>query len=237
VNASTAPRDAAEPDARRDDMSHTLWRRPQRLGYTETLRGLGGVVAPLLTGFSLATIAALVSADDPPPLADWAILALALTMALLLFSMQVAFLALARNPSPAEVLNWAPEATVSEDELEAARVRQSSDFHEMSRLWNLAGPTYDLGVLAFLAALALLLIPDTWSESRIAAICVGVVALLGEGWWTLANRRLLPHPVVRKVKSEMPEHLSAVQRAAVLGRAAGDERLDPSRAGSRNCSV
>jgi hypothetical protein len=201
------------------DPTSGLWKRPRRFGYPETLRGLGGIVAPLLTGFSLATIATLVSADDPPPLTDWALIALAATMALLLFSIQVAFLALARNPSPAEILIWRPEVIVDESELHKARVQQRSDFAEMTRFWNLAGPTYDLGVLTFLAAVLLLLISDDWSVPRAVAVGVAGMALMGEAWWALANRRdaiRIPHPVVRKPEPPDVPPLRPLERAALL---------------------
>jgi hypothetical protein len=207
----------AATDSKHPDDADGLWRRPKRYGYGETLRGLGGVVAPLLAGFSLATIAALVSADNPPPLADWAVLALALAMSLLLFAMQVAFLALARTPSPAEILNWRPEVTVDEAILQDARSRQAADFEEMSRLWKLTSYAYDFGVIAFLAALVLLLVPDDWSAPRIAAVVVAGASLATESWWAVANiKRSIPHPVVRTPLREPAPELDAVARDSIL---------------------
>lgn len=113
---------------------HPAWVRPRTLGYHESLRGLGGIVSPLLAGFSLATIATLVTSENPPPLAEWAVAALALAITLLLYSMQTASQALTHNPSPQEILNWRPEATVSVEELQRAREAQAADFAEMARL-------------------------------------------------------------------------------------------------------
>jgi hypothetical protein len=173
------------------------WQRPRRLGYSETLRGLGGIVAPLLTGFSLTSIALLLTTATKPPLADWAVLALTIAVVCLLFSMQVAFLALARSPSPADILTWKPEVRVSREALQKAREEQAANFADMKRFWKLSGDTYDLGLGFFLSAVLLLLIPPTWSAPRIAAVSVASLGLCVELWWALANQwGRLPHPVV-----------------------------------------
>lgn len=172
------------------------WERPEHLGYSETLRGLGGIVAPLLTGFSLTSIALLLTSVTKPPLADWAVVALTITVACLLFSMQVAFLALASSPSPADILTWEPQVAVSREALQKAREEQAANFADMKRFWDLSGRAYDLGLVSFLTAVLLLLIPPSWSAARIAAVVVGSLGLCVELWWALANRfGRLPHPV------------------------------------------
>jgi hypothetical protein len=174
------------------------WERPRRLGYTETLRGLGGIVAPLLTGFSLTSIALLLTSASKPPLADWAVVALTVTVVCLLFSMQVAFLALARSPSPADILTWEPQVVVSREALQKAREEQAANFADMKRFWDLSGRAYDLGLAFFLTGVLLLLIPHSWSAPRIAAVVVGSLGLSVEFWWALANQfGRLRHPVVR----------------------------------------
>lgn len=174
------------------------WVRPKKLGYSETLRGLGGIVAPLLTGFSLATIALLLTSRDKPQLANWAVAALATTVAFLLFSMQVAFLALARSPSPADILTWEPQVAISLEDLQKARAEQAARSADMSRLWRLCGSAYDIGIVSLLAALLLLLIPYSWTAPRIAAVVIVGLALTGELWWTVANlfESRMRHPVV-----------------------------------------
>ena len=197
-----------------------VWKRPERLGYHETLRGLGGVVAPLLAGFSLATIGVLVSASDAPPLAGWTTAALAAAVGLLLLSMQCAFLALARNPSPAEILAWHPEVAVDATTLEDARAAQRATFADMARFWKISGAAYDFGVLAFLVGVVLMLAPEHWSVARGVAFGIGCLTFLGELWWALANRTSLPHPVVRdETVVEQAPATGAVGRAAVLDEA------------------
>lgn len=211
------------------------WERPRRLGYSETLRGLGGIVAPLLTGFSLTSIALLLTSAAKPPLADWAVVALTITVASLLFSMQVAFLALARSPSPADILNWEPQVAVSREALQKAREEQAANFADMRRFWNLSRYAYDIGLVFFLTAVLLLLIPPSWSAPRIAAVVVGSLGLGVELWWALANQfSCLPHPVVHDSDSAAfagkLAPLDRVGYAAVLdpdGERAASSRPEP----------
>src|SRR5688572_11389693 len=62
-----------------------VWSRPRRLGYPEMLRISGGIVAPLLAGFSLATITLLVTSDSRPRLSEWAVVAFVAAVGFLLF--------------------------------------------------------------------------------------------------------------------------------------------------------
>jgi hypothetical protein len=195
--------------------STQVWRRPlKNLGYAEGLRGRGGTVCPLIAGFALAAIAQLVTAEDAPPLADWAILAFACSVALLVHSMQLAFFALSADPSPATYLAWHPEALVDEDALKVVRKKQINKYQEMVGYWLRSNIAYDLGLVAFLGAILLLLIPDDWSGPRIVAIVVIALAFALEAWWALANRvSAVPHPVVRP--GGPPTEIDAPSRAAL----------------------
>jgi hypothetical protein len=115
------------------------WRRPHLLTYTETLRGLGGIVAPLLTGFSLATMALVLTSSTRPPQWAWSLVALSLAVVLFLYSMQLAFLALARSPAPRDFLDWVPEIATDKAELLKAQAEQRETFKQMSKLWARTG--------------------------------------------------------------------------------------------------
>jgi hypothetical protein len=202
----------------------SVWRRPQRFGYAEQLRGLGGIVAPLLAGFSLAGIATLVSADRPPPLADWATAALATAVALLLYAMQVAIAGLTLGTTPADILTWHPEAAVSEQELELARRAQAKDFEDMAKMYVKFVRIYPAGLVAFLLGVMLLMIPEDWSVGWVVGLAVTFVALSLEISWVAANRwTRLPHPVGRDLGAhhetpwpDGPPALDEVGRAALL---------------------
>ncbi len=209
-----------------------VWTRPQALGYAEAPRGLGGIVAPLLSGFSLTAIAALVTASQRPPMGDWAVAALAATVASLLFSMQVAFLCLTKNSTPGDILEWHPEATVSEQELTFVRQVQASDFKAMARLGKISFVAYGWGLIAFHGAVLLLLVPHRWSVAKAVGFGIVAAALVLELWWLAANRwHRLPHPVERatavthaaKWVGDTPPELDQISLASVLD---GNKRRD-----------
>jgi len=167
--------------------SNPVWTRPGSLNYPESLRGFGSVVCPLLAGFSLAAIATIVTSGNQPPLAAGAVAALAAAVGLLLFAMQVAILALARNSSPSDILMWRPEATVSEEELQHARAVQAADLAETTRLGWLSFRAYGAGLVAFLLGVVLLMIPDRWNLGWAIGLGASSGALLIELWWLAAN--------------------------------------------------
>jgi len=180
---------APDPPAQSDT---TVWEQPTRLGYADMLRGYGGTIAPLLAGFSLATIAALVSAENVPRWANWSVLALTLTVALLITTMQLAVIALGHATPPGDRLGWRPEATREEAQLQEVRASQRHDYAWVAFYWRLAGVCYDLALCAFLAGLLLLLIPEDDSVPRIAACVVAGIALLSELAWMVSNWRGVP---------------------------------------------
>lgn len=164
-----------------------VWKRPAALGEPEVLRGLGAVVSPLLAGFSLATAAALVTTDKPPPLGDVSVLALSLTTALLLFAMQFSAMALRYWVSPADRLSWNPEAKVDQNELELERQRQAVDV-EKSRIYTTrTRHLYNLGLLAFLLGLSTVMVPHHWTPLREAGVAIAAAAGIVEAVWILGE--------------------------------------------------
>lgn len=209
-------------------MESGLWQRPARLGYQESLRGLGGNGAPFLAGFSLATIALLVTTSTTPALTGPAIAALAFAAALFIYSMQAAFLALEHYATPADWLDWFPEATVNKRSLNDIRKRQAGATAQVKRIWWLHAIKWEVGILFFLLGLFLLLwprFPKTGDPSvwRLVALAPVGVALLVEVFWGIA--RLLPRSDVI-AKPEVSE-LTATQEAAAL---------DPERRGAAKLS-
>jgi hypothetical protein len=148
------------------------------------LRSSGGVVAPLLAGFSLATITLLVTSTTRPRLGEWAAAAFAAAVGFLLFSMQVAPLALSHSVTPQERIGWYPEAAKSSPALEYARLEHEVDSQLVFHYWRLAGGAYDLGLLSFLTGLVLVLYPRTWTIGSGIAFGIAVAALMVELRWT-----------------------------------------------------
>ncbi len=183
-----------------------VWDRPEeRPGYLDGLAGLGGMVAPLLAGFSLTAITLVLTATKPPTVWSWALVAFAAAVAFLLQSMQLAFFAIGRDPRPSTQLDWYPEALIDTDAARRLRERQAKTFEKSVSFWHRSMFWYDFGLTAFLAGVLLLLIPAPhhWTDQRIAAVVIAGAAFLLEAWWVLANRLWdrnihVPHPAVSR---------------------------------------
>jgi hypothetical protein len=205
-----------------------VWQRSVPLGEPEAVRGLGGIVAPLLAGFSLAALATITTAGDKPPLADWAIAGLALASAFLLFAMQFTFMALRYGASPSERLAVNPRATKSRTALQEERELQGLDFAASKWYASRAGGLYDLGLLCFLVGLALLLVPSEWTVGTAVAVTITGIAAVAEMLWASGRwlrrlawlsplyRSLLP---LRKdlVVKDSPDELDEIALTAIIG--------------------
>jgi hypothetical protein len=191
--------------ATREPPVEPVWDPPGNFGFADQLRGLGGTVAPVLAGFSLATIAALQTASTGPPLEEWSLVAFASSAVLLLMTMQLSSHALGRSAPPSVRLDWEPLARVDAAELHAARVRQRKDMRTVRVYWRRAGLCYDAGLLSFLTGVLLLLIPEFWSGERVAAVAIAGAALAIELVWAFRTwKTTLQHPFERLRLSKAP---------------------------------
>ena len=206
-----------------DGSTHSrVWKRPSPIGETEALRGLGGIVAPVLMGFALATIAALAAGSTQLPGADAAIFLLVLSAGCFLYDMQFTSMALRYAASPAERLDWLPEATVDEGILEQERKRQARDRVLCKKYSRRAAFFYDIGLLTFLGSMGAVLVPSHWTLWRgLAALALGVAIAVELVWavgrWTGHHwKRLTP------LEADVPEDqvtlspLEEANRQAVL---------------------
>jgi hypothetical protein len=173
-----------------------VWRRPARLGHHEAMKGLGGAVAPFLAGFSLTTIAVVVTTANPPRLATWTVLAFTGAATTLVYSMQVAFLAIEHHATPSDWLAWYPEATVSKRSLANVRRRQAIAYQRVLALQKRYSVFYEIGMICFLAGVGLLVWPQhaisPFWHARWLPVIVVALALLSELLWS-ATRRVNAH--------------------------------------------
>jgi hypothetical protein len=165
-----------------------VWKRPNSIGEGEAIRGMGGIVAPLLAGFCLATIAVLASADPTKtPLAEWSVFCLAISGVTFLYAMQFSFLALRSGSPPSGYVDWVPDAVIRADRMATLRDEQAEDRELFRRYFARAGFFYDVGLLFFLAGLALLMVPAHWHTSnRLAVAAVGLAVAVEFLWFLLS---------------------------------------------------
>ena len=150
---------------------------------------MGGIVAPLLAGFCLATIAVLASSADADktPLANWSIFCLAAAGVAFLGAMQYSFLALRSGSPPSAYLDWLPDAAIRDDRLTELRLEQAADRHLFELYFGRAGFLYNVALLFFLAGLGLLIVPGHWQVSNMLALAVVSAAFVVEFLWSVSG--------------------------------------------------
>jgi hypothetical protein len=179
------------------------WRYRYPLGSVDANRAMGTVSAPLLAGFTLATIVVLltISNGNTMPLREWGITVFTLAAMLFIFTVQFTFMGLMYAASPSERVEWLPRVPGEHPDddayANAARV-QVKDLRLQERYFTRSGNLYGLGILCYTAGLGLIIIPSDWDPPRGIALAVLATAFVLEVIWygsTLLGRRaqwLLP---------------------------------------------
>ena len=143
------------------------WRKPSPLGYANAIDSLGAVASPLLAGFSLASV--IIVRDDAANF-RWpgaVTLALAVAAVLLVGAVQCAYNARQYLWSSADVADWWPDMQEGSDREQLLRDQQAEAFHRWEAWTKWTRITYDLGILALLAGLALALPPRAWKRNAV----------------------------------------------------------------------
>ncbi len=177
--------DVAQPTENRPS-ERPSWTAPGYYGHGEATQTIGSVAAPLLAGFGVAMIGLILTAA--PQLLrwpEWAMVALSVSVVLLLACVQFTFRARRRWSTPSEIEQWWPDA--NEDYRRTRLYQEQAADREVFGQWTrLARWSYDLGIVALLTALSLLLAPaagsqganERWVTAGIFAACA-----LAEAVW------------------------------------------------------
>lgn len=185
----------------REEPAPTYWSVPAPYGYSAAIDGFSTVAAPLLAGFGTVVIGITVplKGDSPVRYPGTATAFVALSVLLLLASVQCSMWARQYAVKPAEIVEWWPDAGARAKDLRTVQWRYAC----IAAKWLCrARLTYQGGIVALLLGVLVLVIPKQWTASRTAAealLCVGVVI---EIWWTIAPthrkwplvQRLFPVP-------------------------------------------
>ncbi|MDA2807180.1 MULTISPECIES: hypothetical protein [Nocardiopsis] len=156
-------------------------------GRTESIRAMGTIAAPLLGGFSLAATATLVTAEQPPPLTGWALVALVAAAVGFVFCVQFTAAGLGYAATPEERLAWFPAAATDAELMARLERVQAMDADLENRYIHRARLTYRVALVAFLAGIMLICIPDSLDWPRITAAGLAGAALAVELVWLAAN--------------------------------------------------
>jgi hypothetical protein len=165
------------------------WRKPRPLGYGNAADSLGSVAAPLLSGFSLASV--IVVSDDSASFRWPGVVAffLAVAAVLLIGAVQCGYNARQYFWSASDVRDWWPDMIEGSDREEVLREEQALAFARWSMWVSWMRNTYNVGILALLVGLACSLPPRLdsnaqadWRWTAAAFVFAGCVA---EACWII----------------------------------------------------
>jgi hypothetical protein len=174
---------------------YETWKVPVPYGYARAVDTASSVAVPLLVGFSVALIVLVLDRTEKIRWPDVALLLLTGATISLVMAIQMAFAARQYVVTPDEIEAWWPDLHLAR-RWQQQRARQFGHA-ELLALWiRRFRLTYNLGILLFLAALPVVLLPPATSEAgtpndidaaRWAAIGAASAGVIVEFLWVIVN--------------------------------------------------
>jgi hypothetical protein len=181
------------------------WDKPGPLSYGEAIDTVTTIAAPLLAGFSIATIGVVGASSDKFRWPGIALIFLTGAALLLVGSVQCGFHARAHRYSPANIKDWWPADELTPIRLERLQREQWINMRLWRRWIGRAKIAYDIGIVALALGVAAVLAPpghernpvtllvqgDQSRQSgwRWAAAAIAVAGAVGEIVWIAINKR------------------------------------------------
>jgi hypothetical protein len=159
------------------------WDVPSPYGHAAAIDSMGTAAAPLLAGFSITFATLVMTAPEHFRwLAATLGLAVVATVALIA-ALQFAFRTREWVVTPSDIEQWWPDA--HDPARHALLIREQHRHHANYKTWSSrARLAYDIGIVAFLAALTTALVPPgNVSGGRYVAIVAAGVGTLAEIFW------------------------------------------------------
>jgi hypothetical protein len=150
---------------------------------------MGGIVAPLLAGFSMALLGLVIQVEDDLRWPDMALLLLSVAIVLLVLVVQFTFRARQYAATPSQVKEWWPDFDHNPERQQ--RVREELAVYLACHRWwtTRARGLYNAAIGVLLLGLAVVLVPtrpiSPLRGASIAAVLAGLgveVLLLAAGW-------------------------------------------------------
>ncbi len=168
------------------------WPAPSRYGTAGVRDAIGTVAAPLLAGFAITAATLVVASEDRLRWPGVAATLAATSAVVLIFSLQMTFWARQYDVTPSVMREWWDDADTVEGR--GARVAEMLDFQSREeRYARWARRSYDLGIAALFAALAVVLAPKDQAAQpgwRWVATFVAASAAVAEVAWSAWNLAL-----------------------------------------------
>ena len=179
---------AAQPQDRGEPL---YWDAPELYGEAEALNVMGTIAAPLLGGFSLASMVLTVTiTTSETRWPDAALLLFMLAAVLFVGTLQFMFVARRYQASPSDLKAWWPDA---EQPQRMKKLQNEQKWHARGfRRWSRrALVLYRTALLCLQAALTMLAVPAVShgqvSVLRWSAVAVGGAAFTAQAVWIIGN--------------------------------------------------
>ncbi len=192
----------------------TRWNTPAPYGAPAAVEAMASVAAPLLAGFSLALIGLVLPSQKLLRWPELALFLLVLSALLLLAAVQHGFWARQYIATPSDLSQWWPDLDESEERLLMVRREQWSYQTIYTVYAGRARAAYRLGILALLAAVAVVVVPDRplgeVPAGRLAVVGLAVFGFLLEALWIIAAkppRWLDRGPAASLLRAIAPRHV------------------------------
>lgn len=168
----------------------TRWNVPSPYGAPAAVDAMASVAAPLLAGFSLTLIGLVLPQQRLMRWPELALLLLVSSVLLLLATVQLGFWARQYLATPTEVGQWWPDFEDDEERRAMVRREQWSFQTTYGVYADRARAAYGLGILALLASIAVVLVPDRPLDAvpagRLLVIGFAGFGFLLEAVWIIA---------------------------------------------------
>jgi hypothetical protein len=163
------------------------WDVPYPLGQSAAIESMGSVSAPLLAGISIALATLVISAQTSFAHPNLTLFLLTAATLALLGAVQCTFWARRFLVTPAELAEWWGSDLEHADRLEAVRQEQRNLKRDHEKWAQRAARYYNLGILAFLLAVPVLLVPvgglAQATDMRLGGFALALAGLLCELLW------------------------------------------------------
>lgn len=150
------------------------WKQPfSALGHVPAVGGLVSTGGPLLSGFSLTTVAVLLTYGGAElPLREWAIASFVLAALSLVMSIQWNGEGVQYFVKPSERIEWLPQIETDKSLRSKIQKQHRLELEKAERFAAKAATCYNFGILFFLVGFMLLLWPDEWQVARLLAFAL-----------------------------------------------------------------
>jgi hypothetical protein len=172
---------------------HPQWDRPAYYGRPSAIDAMGTIAAPFLAGIGIALAVLVISNEKDFGAANEALFSLVVATTFLVACVECAFVARQYVVRPSELQEWRPDPE-EDNRVELLEAEQKNALAKFEQWSNRARWAYNVGILAFGAGVAFLLVPEGglqaaqgWRLWTVVLACAGFLTELVSVLWSAAS--------------------------------------------------